>query len=164
MLQRLIIVFKTDELDSAFKQKLCSYSSALFDSSLLLREAHKPALTDAIWVLLGPDVQADVPTKDSRYVLDGGGGTHSTTPVISQIYIQMHRQPVYTEYVMCKYRDAVVVFDSYDSTSTKDKAHQRQSNGNCGTTVTFTGDTPVIMNKDQFLANRQNKQRFIFSE
>ena len=84
MLQRLIIVFKTDELDSAFKQKLCSYSSALFDSSLMLLEAHKPALTDAIWVLLGPDVQADVPTKDSRYVLDGGGGgTHSTNPMIS---------------------------------------------------------------------------------
>ena len=40
--------------------------------------------------------------------------------------------------------------------------HQRWSKGNAGTTVTFTGDTPVILKKDQFLANRQNKQRFIF--
>ena len=39
--------------------------------------------------------------------------------------------------------------------------HQRRSNGNAGTTVAFTGDTPVILKKDQFLANRQNKQRFI---
>ena len=40
--------------------------------------------------------------------------------------------------------------------------HQRRSKGNAGTTVTFTGDTPVTLKKDQFLANRQNKQRFIF--
>ena len=40
--------------------------------------------------------------------------------------------------------------------------HQRWPNGNTGTTVTFTGDTPVTMKKDQFLAIRQNKQRFIF--
>ena len=90
------------------------------------------------------------------------GGTYTTNPMISQIYIQMHRQPVYTAYVTHKYRDAVVVFDCYDSTGTKDKAHQRQLNGNCGTTVTFTGDTSVIVKKDQFLANQQNKQRFIF--
>ena len=40
--------------------------------------------------------------------------------------------------------------------------HQRRSNVNTGTTVTFSGDTRVIMKKDLFLANRQNKQRFIF--
>ena len=39
--------------------------------------------------------------------------------------------------------------------------HQRRSKGNAGKTVTFTGDTPVTMKKDQFLANRQNKKRFI---
>ena len=73
LFQRLIIVAQTsDELESAFKHELCRYPPALFDSSLLLREAHKPALADAIWVLLGPDVQADVTIEDSRYVLDGG--------------------------------------------------------------------------------------------
>ena len=40
--------------------------------------------------------------------------------------------------------------------------HQRRSKGNAGTTVTFTADTPVTMKKEQFLANRQNKQRFMF--
>ena len=74
LFQRLIIVAQTsDELESAFKHELRSYPPALFDSSLLLREAHRLALADAIWVLLGPDVQADVTNKDSRYVLDGGG-------------------------------------------------------------------------------------------
>ena len=40
--------------------------------------------------------------------------------------------------------------------------HQRRSTGNAGTTVTCTADTPVTMKKEQFLANRQNKQCFIF--
>ena len=54
------------------------------------------------------------------------------------------------------------MFDGYASTNTKDMTHQRRSKGNAGTTVTFTADTPVTMKKEQFLANRQNKQRFIF--
>ena len=95
--QRLVIVVQTDELESAFKQKLCSYSSALFDSTLLLREAHKPALADVIWVLLGPDVQADVPNKASRCL--GRGGGHSFNESHDLEDLQMHRQPVYTEYV-----------------------------------------------------------------
>ena len=38
---------------------------------------------------------------------------------------------------------------------------QTWSKGNAGTTLTFIGDTPVTLKKDEFLANRQNKQRFI---
>ena len=34
--------------------------------------------------------------------------------------------------------------------------------GNAGTTVTFTADMPITMKKEQFLANRRNKQQFIF--
>ena len=161
LFQRLIIVAQTsDELESAFKHELCSYPPALFDSSLLLRETHKPALADAIWVLLGPDVQADVPKKDSRYVLDGGALIQRIPWSRGSTYRCIVSQ--YTEYVTHKYRDAVVVFDGYDSTNTKDMTHQRRSKGIAGTSVTFTGDTPVTMKKDQFLANRQNKQRFIF--
>ena len=40
--------------------------------------------------------------------------------------------------------------------------HQRPSKGNAGTTVTFTADMPVTMKKEQFMANRHKKQRFIF--
>ena len=54
------------------------------------------------------------------------------------------------------------MFDGYVSTNTKDVTHQRRSKGNYGTTVTFTADTPVTVKKEQFLANRQHKQRFIF--
>ncbi len=44
-------------------------------------------------------------------------------------------------------------------TNTKDMTHQRLSKGNA---VTFTANMPITMKKEQFLANRQNKQQFIF--
>ena len=91
----------------------------------------------------------------------GWWGTHSKHPVVSRsTYGCTFHQ--YTEYVKHKYRDAIVVFDGYDSTNTKDMPHQRRSKGNAGTTVPFTADMPVTMKKEQFLANRQNKQRFMF--
>ena len=68
----------------------------------------------------------------------------------------------YTEYVKHKYRDVIVVFYGNDCTSTKDMTHQRRSNGNAGTAVTFTAETIVNMTKEPFLTNMQNKQRFIF--
>ena len=68
----------------------------------------------------------------------------------------------YTDYIKHKYSDAIVVFDGYGSTDTKGMTHQRWAKENAGTTVTFPADTPVTMKKEHFLANRQNKQRFIF--
>ena len=47
----------------------------------------------------------------------------------------------YIEYVRHTYTDAVVVFDGYDSTYTKDMTQQRRSKSNSGTSVTFTSDT-----------------------
>ena len=78
LFQRVIIIAQTsDELWSTFQHELCSYPPTLFNSSLLLREAHKPALADAICLLLASDLETNVRNKDSRYVLDGGGGGHS---------------------------------------------------------------------------------------
>ena len=51
-----------------------------------------------------------------------------------------------------------MVFDGYESCNTKDMTHQRRSKGKLGTTVTFTADMIVTVQKEQFLANRQNKQ------
>ena len=50
LFQRLTTVMQSsDDLELAFKHKMCSYPPALFDSFLLLNEADKPALADAIW-------------------------------------------------------------------------------------------------------------------
>jgi len=161
LFQRLITVAQTaEELESAFKYELCSYPPALFDSSLQLREAHKPVFADAIWDLLGSDVPADIPNDGQQYVLDGGALVQRIPWSRGSTYRDICHQ--YTDYVTKKYGDAIVVFDGYESTNTKDMTHQRRSKGNAGTTVTFTADMRLTMKKEQFLANRQNKQRFIF--
>ena len=54
-----------------------------------------------------------------------------------------------------KYGNAIVVFDGYDDTSTKNMTHQRRA------AVTFTENMKVTLKKDNFLANPKNKQRFI---
>jgi len=60
----------TGNMKDVFKYELCSYPSALFDSTLLLREPQKPVLANAIWTLLTPDSFGI--TGEVQYVLDGG--------------------------------------------------------------------------------------------
>lgn len=53
-------------------------------------------------------------------------------------------------------------FDGYsDNPSTKDIAHMRRSKGITATEVVFSEDMPCQSNKDVFLTNPKNKQRFI---
>ena len=54
------------------------------------------------------------------------------------------------------------MFDSYSATNTKGVTHQRRTKGKTSMTVTFTADMRVMTKKDQFLANEENKQRFVF--
>ncbi|WAR00036.1 hypothetical protein MAR_024408 [Mya arenaria] len=56
-----------------------------------------------------------------------------------------------------KYGEAVVVFDGYEGTSTKDMTNQRRAVGMTGPTVTFDED----MSKDEFIVKNTNKQQFI---
>ena len=52
---------------------MCSYPLALFDSSLLLHEADKLALANAIWKICESSVPViDIPDNGIQYVLDGG--------------------------------------------------------------------------------------------
>ena len=52
-------------------KELCSYPPALFKSPLLLCEAQKPVLADAMWALLQPPDIVGV-NGEVQYVLDGG--------------------------------------------------------------------------------------------
>ena len=158
LFQRLTIAAKaTDNLEDVFKYELCSYPPALFDSSLLLREPQKPVLAKAIWALLTPGTPQT--TGEIQYVLDGGALIQRIPWARGATYREICS--VYTEYVLKKYGEAVVVFDGYDGKSTKDMTHQRRTKGQPGVTVTFTSDMQLTMKKDLFLANKTNKQQFI---
>ena len=68
---------------------------------------------------------------------------------------------MYTDYVAKKYGEAIVIFDGYSESSTKDVVHQRRAKGQVGVAVTFTEDMKLTMKKVNFLANSTNKQQFI---
>ena len=149
-----------EDIPQVFTYELCSVPSSLFDTAGFIREPQKPALADAIWGL-GDCSCAEPFGNDIQFVLDGGsllqripwskGTTFST---ICNTYVN---------YVTGKYNDAVIVFDGYRSgPTTKDTAHLRRTKGITGAKVYFTQNTPFKTKKEQFLANSENKQDFIF--
>ena len=135
----------------AFKHELCSYPPALIDSSLLLYEADKPALADAICKICESGVPADISDDGIQYILDGGGALLQCIPLShSSTYGDTCNQ--YTEYAARKYKDAIVIFDGYENMNTEDMTHQRWSKGKAGATVTVAANMTTRMKKDQFLA------------
>lgn len=76
LFQRLIVVAtggRYENPQAFFKFAMCSYPPALFDSSVLPRQANKPALADAIWTIT-KNSQTGGPIGNVHFVLDGGGG------------------------------------------------------------------------------------------
>ena len=112
------VMQSSDDLELAFKHQLCSYPPALFDSSLLLHEADKPALADAIWKICESGSPADIPDDHIQYVLDGGALIQCIPWSRGSTYGDICHQ--YTEYVVRRYKDAIVVFDGYENMNTKD--------------------------------------------
>ena len=84
-----------------------------------------------------------------------------SAPKLDVHYIETICQ-MYVDYVMHKYSQATVVFDGYvDGPSIKDVTHKRWTGGRSGPTVHFHGQTILCSKKDEFLRNKENKQRFI---
>ena len=104
------------------KNELCSYPPALFDSSVLLREPQKPVLANAIWDTLTPN--SPVSTGKGGSLLQCIPWTRGTT----------YREicTVYTEYVTKKYGEAIIVFDGYGESSTKDMNTKDELKGKLG--------------------------------
>ena len=68
---------------------------------------------------------------------------------------------MYSHYLKNKYGNPTVVFDGYETGHTiKDAAHIRR-NSKVSKTVLFQPDMVFNGQKDEFLANENNKQRFI---
>ena len=68
---------------------------------------------------------------------------------------------LYVQCVDCKYGKATVVFDEYqDGPSTKSRTHERRA-GMYRPTATFESDIVGKVKKNEFLANKANKHRFI---
>ena len=66
------------------------------------------------------------------------------------------------QYVTVNYGAAIVIFDGYKQSSTKDMTLQRRTGGKTETSITFSNDMKLVTaKKDHFLSNSSNKQFFI---
>ena len=161
LFQRLLAVGeRCDELPLVLKHELCSCPSALFEEPGMMRLANKSLLADAMWNLLGDHPQNPPNCGEVQYVLDGGSLMHWITWHRGTTYRGICTQ--YITYVRRWYGNATVVFDGYEAgTSTKDMTHKRRTRRCAPTAVHFTSDIRMYIKKEKFLANRENKQRFI---
>ena len=162
LFQRLLFM-ALDEIfqdpDALFKYELCNHPPALFDDSGLPREANKPALADEIWKLAN-DPQSDVP-ENVLHVLDGGA-LLQRVPWQQGMSIEATCS-MYVKYVRGRYGNAHIVFDGYEGgPSIKDATHRRRAGGRVGPSVSLTSQTIIQLKKEEFLANKTNKQHFIF--
>ena len=165
LFQRLLLAANSSEdLPSIFRYELSSYPASLFDFQLMMRQANKPALADAIWSKLNPQITGETVPRDStiQYVLDGGALLHRVVWPSGGSVTFGDLCGLYCNYVTRKYRRATVVFDGYSNNlSTKQMTQHRRSSGKIGPTVAFTQDMKVTQKKDVFLSNANNKERFL---
>lgn len=158
LFQRLVIAgTQTDMLAEAFKYELCGYPPALFETKTVLLPANKPQMAKAIWNAVPHDF---VPKGEILYVLDGGALLHRLPWEIGKTYGTIVEG--YIHYVQKHYgQSVVIVFDGYSNQpSTKDGTHKRR-NGKTGRKVLFFPSMTLTLKKQEFLANNENKQRFI---
>ena len=161
LFQRLSIVATSgryEDPEALFKYEMSSYPSALFDSSLLPRQANKSVLADAIWAQTESQ-QTPRPVEDVRYVVDGGALIHRVIWPHGVTYDAVCS--MYVQYVQRRYGNATIVFDGYDQgPSTKGCAHQRRA-PTSAPPVVFDSGMLISLKKKDFLSNQENKQRFI---
>lgn len=161
LFQRLTIIANNDDNPAdAFKYEMCSYPPALFESPVLPREANKASLADAMWDIVKDSQPESVPSSNVHYVIDGGALLQRLPWPRGKNFEDLCQ--LYLDYVSRKYGKPTIVFDGYaDGPSIKDPTHLRRTGGCTGPTVHFTGQTILCSKKENFLKNKENKQRFL---
>lgn len=164
LFQRLIAVAGQSNceemgMEELFQYELCTYPSSLFECSEVMREANKSNLADTIWTQFPNESQIPF---DVRYVLDGGSLLHRIPWTRGETYQEIAER--YVDSIKRSYsEDTVIVFDGYSSTgSTKEATQERRASRKASSAKILFKDTMKLsVNKETFLSNTFNKQRFI---
>lgn len=165
LFQRLLIVAKRSEKDESdfFKFELCSHPLSLFDNNGLLRNADKSQLTKKIVSLAKYDPLTTVinftDLTSVNYVIDGGSLLHKIKWSMNEEFGKIYER--YCSYVLSKYGQATVLFDSYGKPSTKDVTHFKRGRIVGKHVIEFTPSMSITMGKEEFLTCTANKSRFI---
>ena len=160
LFQRLVTAgTNSGELSEVLAYELCSYAPSLFEGNGVLLSSNKASLADALWNMTSCEV-AHLP-EDVQYVLDGGALLHRVPWISGDTYTILCNR--YIQYISARYGSPVtIVFDGYTTqATTKDSAHQRHSKSHGSVPVHFTSDMVCTVKREDFLVNKENKQKFI---
>ncbi|XP_063389678.1 uncharacterized protein LOC134675401 [Cydia fagiglandana] len=137
----------SEEIKSFFEYELAPYPMSLFDDRGI-SEANKSSLFDQF-------LPVEITDGDNRFhVLDGEFLLRKVTwkegATVSNIAYS------YVEYVKTHFKNAIVIFGSHKTSDTARRNKVKKS-----PIVEFQKDTVLTVDKDNFLANEKNKDRFI---
>ncbi|XP_063542992.1 uncharacterized protein LOC134751504 [Cydia strobilella] len=136
-----------EKIQSFFEYELAPYPMSLFDDRGI-SEANKSSLFDQF-------LPVEITDGDNRFhVLDGEFLLRKVTwkegATVSSISYS------YVEYVKTHFKNAIVMFGSNKASDTARRSKVKKS-----PIVEFQKDTVLTVDKDNFLANEKNKDRFI---
>ena len=161
LFQRFLLIARNGSIseEECFKFEMCSYPAALFDRSFVFRKPNKPELLKAVMAAVSAEATICSRPVGCSFVLDGGALLHRIPWTVNETYAAVLDK--YSDYVQFRYPGATVVFDGYENVpSTKDMAHITRSR-TVGKQTLFTKDMQLKVRKEEFLACKSNKQRFI---
>ena len=161
LFQRLsIVACNVDDVAETFRYELCRYPPAHFESPQLLSQANKAFLADAMWDIVKESQPESASKLDVHCIVDGVALLHRLPWRRGDLFETIYQ--MYVDYVMRKYSRTTDVFDGYvDGPSIKDVTHKRRTGSRSGPTGHFHGQTILCSKKEDFLRNKDNKQRFI---
>ncbi|KAL8561256.1 hypothetical protein ACOMHN_047112 [Nucella lapillus] len=151
-----------DEKAGVFKYELSAYPTSLFESPLLFLQSTKSDLADEMWKSASASINMPVLLEGGvvHFVIDGGALLHLIPWSRGAPFASIIQS--YVNYTKRRYQDVTVVFDGYLSgPSTKDPTHHRRQKTKACTDVEFELGMTLNVRKEIFLANKNNKQRFI---
>ena len=127
----LLVVASTSSFDvnELSKYELSAYPTAVYVTTTMLRQADKPPLATAIYNKVKHQFVELFEVAESN-----------------------------ANFVLKHYGNAMVVFDNYESSSTKDITHVRRTGGKVYPEVHFSPNMLFKGKKDYFLSNLKNKQ------
>ena len=157
--QRILIIGVGQiPLTELLKYELCCLPTSLFNNYCQMRTGDKSELIHHFLKFVPSCIVFQLP-NDLQYVIDGGNLLHKFAWPKHSTYSQIC--DMYVRHIMANYTNALVVFDGYHGSSTKDEAHRRRKGNEVGATIAISPEMRLTMSKKAFLGNEENKQSLI---
>lgn len=161
--QRMLVCVSLDNTSKDareyFRYELSTIPPSLFDPrTQLMRKTDKSSLGRSLDSMTVHRTECSQAHAHTHFVLDGGALLHKLAWTKNGTFIDVLRQ--YESYVDRQYGKATIVFDGYLVPSTKDMEHKSRLKQS-SVAVLFDEHSPMIIKKETFLSNNENKQRFI---